>query len=223
MFDDGIVRVTTVPVSHGHAHPALAFRFDTSDGAVVFSGDTTVNDDLIALARGAEILVHQVADLDYLERHGLTGLALERMAGLQTDVNEVGSVAERAGVRELILSHYLPAEPEAISDAEWAERAGKGFSGRTIAGRDGLRRTVTRAERDRGAADGPPGASDERTLTFAHPRGKVNRHSLQLFSRTTTEGSTRRPSRRRCRIAAGGFLPVPCVTNERRPQWAANR
>jgi ribonuclease BN (tRNA processing enzyme) len=146
VFDDGIVRVLTVPVSHGHAHPALAFRFDTADGAVVFSGDTTVNDDLIALARGAEILVHQVADLDYLEHHGLTGLALERMAGLQTDVNEVGRVAERAGVRELILSHYLPAEPEAISDAEWAERARSGVSGRTIAGHDGLRRSVTHGE-----------------------------------------------------------------------------
>ena len=48
---------------------------------------------------------------------------------------------------ELILSHYLPAEPDAITDAEWAERAAKGFGGRTIAGSDGLRRTVTRAER----------------------------------------------------------------------------
>ncbi len=147
VFDDGTVRVTTVPVSHGHAHPALAYRFDTSDGAVVFSGDTTVSDDLIALARGAEILVHQVADLGYLERHGLTGLALERMAALQTDVNDVGGVAERAEVRQLVLSHYLPAEPDAISDAEWAERAGRGFSGRTIAGSDGLRRTVNSVER----------------------------------------------------------------------------
>jgi ribonuclease BN (tRNA processing enzyme) len=147
VFDDGGVRVTAVPVTHGHAHPALAFRFDTADGAVVFSGDTTVNDDLIALARDAEILVHQVADLDYLERHGLTGIALKRMAGLQTDVDEVGGVAERAHVGELILSHYLPAEPEAISDAAWAERAGRGFSGTTSAGRDGLRRVVTRTQR----------------------------------------------------------------------------
>jgi ribonuclease BN (tRNA processing enzyme) len=109
---------------------------------VVFSGDTTVNDDLIALAQGADILVHQVADLGYLERHGFTGAALERMAALHTDVTEVGGVAERAGVRELILSHYLPAEPDAITDAEWAERARRGFSGRTTAGRDGLRRTL---------------------------------------------------------------------------------
>jgi len=143
--DDGTVRVTTVAVMHGHAVPALAYRFDTADGSVVFSGDTAVNDDLIALAQGADILVHQVADLDYLKRHGFTGSALERMTQLHTDVTEVGTVAERARVGELILSHYLPAEPDAITEAEWAERAGHGFRGTTTAGRDGLRRALPRA------------------------------------------------------------------------------
>jgi ribonuclease BN (tRNA processing enzyme) len=145
VFKGGAVQVTAVAVTHGHAVPALAYRFDTADGSVVFSGDSTVNDDLIALAQGADILVHHVADLGYLERHGITGAALERMAALHTDVTEVGSVAERARVHELILSHYLPAEPDAITAADWAERAGQGFSGRTTAGRDGLRRVLTRA------------------------------------------------------------------------------
>ena len=142
VFEDGTVRVTATPVTHGHAHPAVAYRFDTGDGSVVFSGDTTVNDDLTALARGADVLVHQVADLGYLERHGVTGAALQRMSALHTDVTEVGGVAERAGVRELILNHYLPADPGAITESEWASRAGEGFSGTTIAGRDGLRRTI---------------------------------------------------------------------------------
>ena len=143
-MEDDAVRVTAIPVMHGHVMPALAYRFDTADGSVVFSGDTTANDGLIALAQGADILVHQVADLGYLERHGVTGEALRRMAGLHTDVSEVGSVAERARVGELILSHYLPADPDAISEAEWAERAGRGFTGTTTAGRDGLRRTIQR-------------------------------------------------------------------------------
>jgi ribonuclease BN (tRNA processing enzyme) len=144
VFDDGTVRVTAVPVTHGHAHPALAYRFDTPDGSVVFSGDTTVNEDLIALSQNADVLVHQVADLDYLERHGLTGPDLERMAGLHTDVTEVGNVAERAHVHELILNHYLPAEPDAIAESEWAERAGKSFNGTTVAGTDGMRRILPR-------------------------------------------------------------------------------
>jgi ribonuclease BN (tRNA processing enzyme) len=142
VFRDGAVQVTAVAVTHGRAVPALAYRFDTADGSVVFSGDTTVNEDLIALAQGADILVHQVADLAYLERHGTTGAELERMAALHTDVTQVGGVAERARARELILSHYLPAEPDAISEAKWAEGAGRGFSGTTTAGRDGLRRTL---------------------------------------------------------------------------------
>ena len=145
VVEDPAVRVTTVTVTHGHATPALAYRFDTPDGSVVFSGDTTVNDDLIRLAQGADILVHQVADLGYLKQHGLSGVALERMAGLHTDVTEVGGVAERAGVSELILNHYLPAGLEAITDEQWASRAGVGFRGTTTAGRDGLRRTLPRA------------------------------------------------------------------------------
>jgi ribonuclease BN (tRNA processing enzyme) len=145
VFDDAAVRVTAVAVTHGHAVPALGYRFDTADGSVVFSGDTTVNDDLIALAQGADILVHQVADLDYLKRHGVEGPELERMAGLHTDVTEVGGVAERALVHELILSHYLPADPAAVTATEWAERAGQGFRGTTTAGHDGLRRVLPRA------------------------------------------------------------------------------
>ncbi len=142
VVDDAGVRVTAVAVMHGRAVPALAYRFDTADGSVVFSGDTAVNEDLIALAAGADILVHQVADLDYLRRHGMDDAGLARMAALHTDVSQVGGVAERAGVRELILSHYLPAEPEAVTEAQWADRAGHGFSGTTTAGHDGLRRKL---------------------------------------------------------------------------------
>src|SRR6202007_850677 len=90
--------------------------------------------------QGADILVHQVADLNYLKRHGTDGPELARMAALHTDVSEVGGVAERAQVRELILSHFLPARPGAFTD--WARRAGQGFSGKTTAGHDGLRRSV---------------------------------------------------------------------------------
>jgi ribonuclease BN (tRNA processing enzyme) len=143
--DDGVVRITALAVMHGRAVPALAYRFDTADGSVVFSGDTAVSDDLVALAQDADILVHQVADLGYLKRHGAGPAELERMAASLTDVTEVGGVAERARARELILSHYLPADPGAISDAEWARRAGQGFGGTTTAGRDGLRRALGRA------------------------------------------------------------------------------
>jgi ribonuclease BN (tRNA processing enzyme) len=143
--ESGEVRVSAVAVTHGHAVPAFGYRFDTPDGSVVFSGDTTVNDDLIALARGADILVHSVADLAYLERNSNPGAEPDRMAALHTDVTQVGGVAERARVRELVLNHYVPAELDAVTEAQWAGRARQGFGGVTTAGRDGLRRTLSRA------------------------------------------------------------------------------
>ena len=142
VLEDETVRVSAVAVMHGRAVPAFAYRFDTPHGSVVFSGDTTLNEDLIALAKHADILVHSVADLDYLARHGFAGAALERMAALHTDVTQVGAVAERGGVGELILNHYLPAEPESVSEGEWVQRARQGFGGKTTAGSDGLRRTL---------------------------------------------------------------------------------
>jgi ribonuclease BN (tRNA processing enzyme) len=142
VFDDGVIRVTAVAVPHGRAVPALAYRFDTAVGSVVFSGDTAVNENLVALAHEADIMVHQVVDLAYLQRQGAGSAEIERMAASLTDVTQVGNVAERARVGELILTHYLPAEPDAISEAEWAERAGHGYSGTTTAGTDGLRRAL---------------------------------------------------------------------------------
>jgi ribonuclease BN (tRNA processing enzyme) len=142
VLEDEAVSVSAVTVTHGRAVPAVAYRFDTPHGSVVFAGDTTINEDLIALAQDADILVHGVADLDYLGRHGFTAASLERMAALLTDVTQVGAVAERSRVGELILNHYLPAEPDAISEAEWVQRARQGFGGTTTAGSDGMRRIL---------------------------------------------------------------------------------
>ncbi len=40
VMDDGTVRVSAVLVPHGLVYPSFAYRFDTPDGCVVFSGDT---------------------------------------------------------------------------------------------------------------------------------------------------------------------------------------
>jgi hypothetical protein len=96
-----------------------------------------------------------------MRRHGVTGSELDHLRGLHTDVTEVGAVAEQAGVRELILTHYLPADPREITDAEWAERASHGFSGTTTAGYDGLRRRLPPSARDCiPASPEPPSESD---------------------------------------------------------------
>jgi hypothetical protein len=43
---------------------------------------------------------------------------------------------------------HVPAEPDAITEAEWEERAAQSFSGKTTAGTDGLRRMLANVARD---------------------------------------------------------------------------
>jgi ribonuclease BN (tRNA processing enzyme) len=62
------VKVTTALVSHPPVKPALAYRFDTTDRSIVISGDTAPSDNLIQLAKGADVLVHEAMYLPAIDR-----------------------------------------------------------------------------------------------------------------------------------------------------------
>jgi ribonuclease BN (tRNA processing enzyme) len=62
------VRVSATPVNYVPVWPSFAFRFDTDDGAVVFSGDTVPSQNLIRMAKGANILVHEVIVSEWIDR-----------------------------------------------------------------------------------------------------------------------------------------------------------
>ena len=61
VLSDDNVTVTATLVSHYDVYPAFGFRFDLkkSGVSVTFSGDTTKSDNLIALAKDTDILVHE--------------------------------------------------------------------------------------------------------------------------------------------------------------------
>jgi len=59
-YRDDLVRVRCALVKHPPVVPAFAFRFDTPDRSIVFSGDTAPCENLVELARGADVLVHEV-------------------------------------------------------------------------------------------------------------------------------------------------------------------
>jgi hypothetical protein len=56
------VTVSAILVDHAPIFPVFAFRFDTPAGAVVISGDTNRNANLIELAKGADILISDTPD-----------------------------------------------------------------------------------------------------------------------------------------------------------------
>lgn len=138
MADDR-VRVSAILVQHPPVFPSFAFRFDTDYGSVVFSGDTTVTPNMVTLARGADMLVHEVIDLQAVETFGnLTPEQLQHHRNSHTEVTKVGPIAQEAGVATLVLNHLAPSTP-AWSDVIWLGKAQQGFTGKVIVGDDLMR------------------------------------------------------------------------------------
>ena len=80
-----------------HNPESIAYRIMSADGStVVYSGDTDYSENLIELARDADLLICESAQPDSLQVKGhLTPSA-------------AGEMASRAGVRKLVLTHFYP-------------------------------------------------------------------------------------------------------------------
>lgn len=139
VMQDERVKVTAALVEHPLVVPALAFRFDGPDRSIVFSGDTTRSDALIALARGADVLVHEAMWLPGIDRivarePNATTLR-KHLLESHTVAEDCGRVAEAAGVKTLVLSHFVPGDGS-IADDLWRNAAKQHFRGEVIVGRD---------------------------------------------------------------------------------------
>lgn len=136
VYDDGLVRVTATLVNHGPVYPSYAFRFDTADGSVVFSGDTGFQcDNLVLLAQGADILVHEVIDesfiYDLFPDDSMAALR-HHMETAHTIPKNTGRHAEMAGVKTLVLNHIVPGN----APVSHLLTAATTFGGKVIVGRD---------------------------------------------------------------------------------------
>ena len=140
VFQDEHVKVTSAVATHPMIKSAFAYRFDTVDRSIVISGDTAMSDALIALAKGADVLVHEVillAAIDRLAARVPTATTLKKhLLASHTTAEDCGRVAAAAGVKTLVLSHFVPADDPLVPEQAWVEAARKHFSGRIIFGRD---------------------------------------------------------------------------------------
>jgi ribonuclease BN (tRNA processing enzyme) len=140
VLSDDHVRVTATVVPHPPIDLAFAYRFDAKDRSIVISGDTVESDALVRLARGADVLVHEVMLAERVaemlrplpNRERLTRSVIAH----HTTAEQVGRVAASAGVKLLVLSHFVPAEDPDVPDEEWIAPVRRHFSGPVLIGRD---------------------------------------------------------------------------------------
>jgi ribonuclease BN (tRNA processing enzyme) len=91
-----------------------------------------MSDNLIELAHGSDVLVHEAVNT---EGGNLPAAARSHMLQSHTEVQQVGTVAARADVPKLVLSHISDFGPS-LDPVQWAKWAKQGYSGDVIVGSD---------------------------------------------------------------------------------------
>jgi ribonuclease Z len=133
---DGSVRVLATAVHHEPVPDAVAYRIETPGAVVVVSGDTRVCAEVEALAAGADLLVHEACRTMAMQPL-IAGTVFETIFSYHADTVSLGSMAARAAVPHVVLTHLIP-PPDAPDDAaRFAEdlRAG-GYDGDITVGED---------------------------------------------------------------------------------------
>ena len=140
VMQDENVKVTAAVVHHPPVVPALAYRFDAADRSIVISGDTARSDNLIKLAQGADVLVHEALFAPALNRLVARVPNAEKLKesilSHHTTVEDAGRVAEAAGVKTLVLSHLVPPDDPTLTDQMWIDAARAHFRGTVVVGKD---------------------------------------------------------------------------------------
>lgn len=139
IFKDDRVKVTAALNHHPPIEHSFAYRFDTAERSIVVSGDTTYSDAVVALAKGADVLVHEALYKPYYDRPDQPHppAVRQHILAAHTDVEDIGRIAAAAGVKQLVLSHFVPSDPpDAVSDDQWLAGVKKHYRGPVILGRD---------------------------------------------------------------------------------------
>jgi len=142
VYEAAGVKVTAFLVDHGPVKPALGYRVDYGGHSVVFSGDTKPNDNLVAFARGADVLIHELGrlkndpaligppDEPLPGAAGATRGQARTIAEHHTDAAEAARVFQRINPRLVVLSHANVPPVETLATIR------QGYAGRVEFGSD---------------------------------------------------------------------------------------
>jgi ribonuclease BN (tRNA processing enzyme) len=154
IYEDANIKVTAVENSHfdfheGPAagkHKSYAYRFETPDRVIVFTGDTGASDAVTALAKDADLLVSETSScqgrMQEMANDGRwQAMSPAEQAGIVRQMtqghmalDEIGKMARRANVKTLVLSHLTHKRDGDY--APWAAEVKKHFSGQVIVAKD---------------------------------------------------------------------------------------
>lgn len=133
VYDRDGVKVTAFLVDHGEIKPAYGYRVDYAGHSVTMSGDTRPNDNLVKFAKGTDVLIHEVIDVDDYENSGSldTSEQTKKIIGHHTTAEQAGVIFSRVKPKLAVYSHIVPPDvPNVIPHTR------KTYSGALVVGED---------------------------------------------------------------------------------------
>ena len=131
VYKDDLVEVVAFKVSHGSWENAFGYKFTTVDKTIIISGDTAPSDKLIEMAKGSDILVHEVYSQSGFDRR--SEVWKNYHSKHHTSTNELAEIANIAKPKLLLLTHILF---WGSSEEEIIDEIGSSYSGKVIVGED---------------------------------------------------------------------------------------
>ncbi|MFN2578356.1 MAG: MBL fold metallo-hydrolase [Pyrinomonadaceae bacterium] len=133
VYDDDGVRVTAFRVAHGAWRDAFGYRFDTPDRSIVISGDTSPSEELVKMATGVDVLIHEVQPTNLKRITSRPDWDWPKyVSQYHTTAIQLGQIAARAQPKLLIVYHNgrrVPAS-ELIADIR------RSFAGQVVVADD---------------------------------------------------------------------------------------
>jgi ribonuclease BN (tRNA processing enzyme) len=157
VFEDERIRVSSAENTHFSTRAtarmpdrSLAYRADTPGRSIVFSGDTAYSENLVRLARGADVLVCEVIAQSVYDQMmarakadaeaGHAESVSRHVAETHSTPATVGRMAAEAGVKTVVLNHQLAPAPPASGLNGYVSTFIQGvrseFDGEVIVGHD---------------------------------------------------------------------------------------
>jgi len=115
-----------------HVEPyleCLAFRLDAPDGSLCYTGDSGASDDVVALAKGCDVLIHM--------NHYFSGTAPSPAYRAACGNHRDNALtAKKAGVKTLVLTHLLAQVDQPRVREQIVQEIRQDFDGRVVWGED---------------------------------------------------------------------------------------
>ncbi len=99
------VTVAAFLVAHGLVKPSYGYRVDYAGRSVALSGDTSPNDNLVAVCKGVDVLIQEAIDLNVLRTLVANPQRMEAIVARHTTPEQAAGIFSRVSPRLAVFSH----------------------------------------------------------------------------------------------------------------------